>query len=153
MRPQTHPSIKERTWSPAILKGLVVPTSAEVCIEIGGSVERLLCIGLAEDGFVVESQRALPLRQLLRCTLRLPESDELELFAFAAADSVEARQEIKPMGMNGAMAARWQQLRDKLGGAVLARGTGPTRPLKSGVYLTMPRQRGDWFWRLLGRAR
>ena len=137
----------------AVLKGLVVPTSAEVRVEIGGIVETCRCVGLAEDGFVIESDHALPLNQLLRCTLRLPEADDLELLAFAAADPVEAMQEIKPMGMRGAEAERWSALRQKLGGGPRSRGTGPTRPVKTGVYVSFPPSRGDWFWRLFGRPR
>lgn len=153
MRPETHSSIDERDWTPAILKGLLVPTSAQVRIEIGGSIETVACIGLAEDGFVIESERPLPLRQLLRCTLRLPDGDDLDLFAFAVAGAVESWQEIKPMGMNGRMAERWQALRHDGSATPLARGTGPTRPPRGGVYVSMPRQRGQWFRRLLGRTR
>lgn len=141
------------TWSPAVLKGQLVATSAEVRIELGGSVETRRCIGLAEDGFVIECERPLPLHQLLRCTLRLPDTLDLDLLAFAVADSGETRQEIKPMGLTGEMADRWHALRQRFGGTVRARGTGPTRPLKSGVYVSMLPARGDWFWRLLGRLR
>jgi hypothetical protein len=153
-RRQHTPDHSSKTaWSPAVLKGVVVPMSAEVRVEIGGSVETCRCVGLAEDGFVIESERALPLNQLLRCTLRLPDFDELQLLAFAAADGIETRQEIKPMGMSREMADRWCELRQKLSGTIRARGTGPTRPFKSGVYVSIPRSRGDWFWRLFGRLR
>ena len=151
MRIESHDHSSKTAWSPAVLKGLLVPTAAEVRIEIGGHVETLLCVGLAEDGFVIESERQLPLRQLLRCTLRLPDGGDLDLFAFAAAASVESRQEIKPMGMIGAMAERWNALRNTIDGTVRAHGTGPTRTPKTGVYVTMPRNRG--LWRLLQRRR
>lgn len=155
LTPRPHPTdhSSETAWSPAVLKGQLVATSAEVRIELRGSIETIRCIGLAEDGFVIESERPLPLHQLLRCTLRLPDTLDLDLFAFAVADSGETRQEIKPMGMTGEMADRWHALRQSLGGTVRARGTGPTRPLKSGVYVSMPPARGEWFWRLFGRLR
>lgn len=151
MRILSHDHSSKTAWSPAVLKGLLVPTSAEVRVEIGGATETLLCIGLAEDGFVVEGERALPLQQLLRCTLRVPDVGDLDLFAFAAADAIDCRQEIKPMGMNGRLAERWAALHQKLGGTVRARGTGANRPFKTGVYVSMPRARG--LWRLFQRGR
>ncbi|HEU5055763.1 MAG TPA: hypothetical protein VFU21_04535 [Kofleriaceae bacterium] len=153
MRPDPHDPSSRTAWSPAVLKGMLVPTSAEVRVVIGGATETLLCVGLAEDGFVVEGGRALPLRQLLRCTLRVPDADDLDLFAFAVAGAVERRQEIKPMAMSGAVAERWDALRNQVAGTVRARGTGPTRPLRAGVYMSVSRQRSDWFWRLLHRLR
>lgn len=153
MDPHANDHNSKTTWSPAVLKGQVVATSAEVRIELGGGVETHHCVGLAEDGFVIECERRLPLHQLLRCTLCLPDTGDLELVAFAVADCGETRQEIKPMGMTGEVADRWYALRQQLGGAVRARGTGPTRPLKAGVYVSMPPARSEWFWRLLGRLR
>ena len=153
MRPAPHDPSSKAASAPLVLRGPVVPAAVEVRIEIAGRVDTVVCVGLAEDGFVVESERALPLRELLRCSLRLPDGDSLDLFAFAAAAAVDERQEVKPMGMSGAVAERWQALRHQIGGTVRARGTGPTRPLKTGVYLSVPRGRGDWFWRLLQRLR
>jgi hypothetical protein len=131
----------------------VVPTAASVSVDLGSGAETYRCVGLAEDGFVVESERALPLNRVLRCRLMVPDAGELELFAFAAAERVGDRQEMKPMGMSGEMAERWLALRQSVGGVTRARGTGPTRPLKSGVYTSIPRSRSDWFWRILQRLR
>jgi hypothetical protein len=136
-----------------VLRGALVPATAEVRIEIGGAARTCRCVGLADDGFVVESDHPLPLRQLLRCTLRVPDAGELDLFAFAACAPVGARHEMKPMGMSGEVAERWYAMREKLGGAVRARGTGPTRPLKAGVYVSVARSRAGWFGRLLQRFR
>ena len=153
LRPATPETGSQASWSPAVLKGRVVPTVASVHIEIGGTAETWRCVGLAEDGFVVEGERALPLRQLLRCRLIVPDAGEMDLFAFAAAQPAGDRQELKPMGMSGEMAERWFALRQTVGGTTRARGTGPTRPVKNGVYVSIPRSRGDWFWRLLERIR
>lgn len=156
MRPRPLPADRgpPRAWAPVVLRGALVPAgAAEVRIEMGGAARNCRCVGLADDGFVIECEEGLPLRQVLRCTLEVPDAGALELFAFAATDPVEARQEVKPMAMSGELAERWYALRARLGGAVRARGTGPTRPLRPGVYLAVPRARGDWFWRLLDRLR
>ncbi len=153
MRTATEASGSKPAWTPVVLRGLVVPAHASAHIELGSGAETWPCVGLAEDGFVVESERALPLNRVLRCRLVVPHADELDLFVFAAAEPVDDRQEVKPMGMSGEMADRWLALRQSLGGVTRARGTGPTRPLKSGVYVSIPRSRGDWFWRLLQRLR
>lgn len=144
-------------WSPLVLKGQLVPTAAHVRIEIGSSSHTCQCIGLAEDGFVVQSERRLPARVLLRCWLTLPGGDEMELCAFAATDGELARQEIKPIGMSREMANRWKALRRETGGRPepepRARGTGPRPSQRTGVYVTLPQPRGAWLRRLVGRGR
>jgi hypothetical protein len=136
-----------------VLRGRVVSTAASLSVDLGTGPETWRCVGLAEDGFVVESERALPLNRVLRCRLVVPDVAEMDLFAFAASEPVGDRQEVKPMGMSGEMAERWFAIRQAVGGTTRARGTGPTRPLKTGVYVSIPRSRTDWFWRLLQRLR
>ena len=153
MRPALPESGSKTAWSPVVLRGRVVPTAASLSVELGGGPETWQCVGLAEDGFVVQSERALPINRVLRCRLVVPDVAEMDLFAFAAAEPVGDRQEVKPMGMSGEMADRWFAIRQAVGGITGARGTGPTRPLKTGVYVSIPRSRTDWFWRLLQRLR
>ena len=153
MRPAT-PDSTSSNWCPAVLKGNLVPTATDVRIEIGNYVKTFRCVGLAEDGFVVESEQLLPLRQVLRCRLVMPEGDDFELFAFAATGAETAgHQELKPIGMSREMTDRWQSLRQTNDVSARARGTGPTRPVKAGVYVSLPRTRGDWLRRLVGLGR
>ena len=152
MRAQTHDGFDP---APVHLKGTLVPAGFDVIIDLGSATRTCRCLGLAADGFVIQTDKPLPANQVLRCRLRLPDGD-LELFAFATAGG-RRRQEIKPMGLKGDVAEKWELLRsslddgDSLGHKLRARGTRPTGPIRSGVYVSLPEARTGWVRRLLGR--
>jgi HD-like signal output (HDOD) protein len=97
---------------PTTLKGQVVTTSIPVAIERKSGDQQLVCVGLAVDGFVARGSHALPPNQVVKCKL-LAADGNLELVAFVAAVVKEDdyRFEMKPMGLSGATAKRWQELR------------------------------------------
>ena len=151
-----HPSPATDSETSHHLKGIVVPARFEVVIELGNASWTCACVGIAEDGFVVEGGQPLPTNHVVRCRLVAPDG-ELELFGFAAAAARGDHQEIKSMGLKGPVAERWQSLRrtfdvgDSLG--VRARGTRPTGPIRSGVYVTLPHSKQSWVRRLFGIKR
>jgi hypothetical protein len=109
MRAQTHDDVDP---APVHLKGTLVPARFDVIIDLGSATRTCRCLGLAADGFVIQTDKPLPANQVLRCRLRLPDGD-LELFAFATAGG-RRRQEIKPMGLKGDVAEKWESLRTSL---------------------------------------
>ncbi len=98
--------------SSTTLQGEVVPASIPVTVERKGGPQQLVCTGLATDGFVASGVNALPLNQVVKCRFLAVEED-LELVAYVASviKDGEYRFEIKPMGLTGAHASKWQKLR------------------------------------------
>ena len=95
------------------LRGQVVPASIPVTVERKGGDEQIVCVGLAADGFVAHGTQALPLNQVVKCRM-LGVEEDLELVAFVAGvvrNGDEYRFEMKPMGLAGGHASRWQKLR------------------------------------------
>lgn len=94
------------------LRGEVVPASIPVTIERKGGDQQLVCVGLATDGFIAHGTRSLPLNQVVKCKLMNGDED-FEVVAFVAGVSkdVEYRFEMKPMGLSGVNARKWQALR------------------------------------------
>jgi HD-like signal output (HDOD) protein len=103
---------------PTTLKGQVVSTTIPVTVERKSGDQHLVCVGLAADGFVARGTQSLPLNQVVKCRL-LGIEENLDLFAFVAAVVKEDgyRFEIKPMGLTGPTARRWQELRSGSAGA------------------------------------
>lgn len=95
------------------LRGQVVPASIPVTVERKGGDEQIVCVGLAADGFVAHGTQPLPLNQVVKCRM-LGVEEDLELVAFVAGvarKDDEYRFEMKPMGLVGGHATRWQKLR------------------------------------------
>ncbi|HKE15148.1 MAG TPA: HDOD domain-containing protein [Kofleriaceae bacterium] len=95
------------------LRGQVVPASIPVTVERKGGDEQIVCVGLAADGFVAHGTQPLPLNQVVKCRM-LGVEEDLELVAFVAGvarNGDEYRFEMKPMGLVGGHASRWQKLR------------------------------------------
>jgi HD-like signal output (HDOD) protein len=105
-----HPPVVEPP--PTTLKGSVVAVSIPVTVERKSGDQQLMCVSLASDGFVATGTQALPLNQVIKCRL-LDVEEDLELVAFVAAvvHDGDYRFEMKPMGLTGPSARRWQQLR------------------------------------------
>jgi HD-like signal output (HDOD) protein len=153
---------------PTTLKGQVVTTSIPIAIERKSGDQQLVCVGLATDGFVASGSHSLPLNQVVKCKL-LAADGNLELVAFVAAVVKEDdyRFEMKPMGLSGPTAKRWQQLRataaeatgapasaepepTRMTGAIRTAGlTSPPSGQSGGVSLHEDRSRikrlGSWF--------
>jgi hypothetical protein len=111
LRPQSVPILIEAPST--ALRGEVVPASIPVTVERKGGDQQIVCVGLAADGFVAHGTQPLPLNQVVKCVL-LGVEEDLELVAFVAGVSkkdAEFRFEMKPMGLFGGHATRWQKLR------------------------------------------
>lgn len=115
------------------LKGAVIPVSIPVSVERRSGDQQLMCTGLAADGFVATGTQALPANQVVKCRLLSAEEDDLELVAFVAAVTKDGdyRFEMKPMGLTGATARRWQKLRESASGQAPA--SGQPRPPTGGA--------------------
>ena len=110
-KPQSVPILVETPTT--TLRGEVVPASIPVTVERKGSDQQIVCVGLAADGFVAHGTQPLPLNQVVKCVV-LGVEDDLELVAFVAGvarKDNEYRFEMKPMGLVGGHATRWQKLR------------------------------------------
>ncbi len=111
VKPQSVPILVEEP--PTSLRGEIVPASIPVTVERKGGDHQIVCVGLAADGFVAHGTQPLPLNQVVKCVV-LGVDEDLELVAFVAGvfrkDS-EYRFEMKPMGLVGGHATRWQKLR------------------------------------------
>lgn len=106
-------SIQMMVESPrTTLRGEVIPASIPVTVERKGGDQQLVCVGLATDGFVAHGTRALPLNQVVKCKLMSGDED-IEVVAFVAGVTKDAeyRFEMKPMGLSGVNARKWQALR------------------------------------------
>ncbi len=110
-KPQSVPILVEAP--PTTLRGEVVPASIPVTVERKGGDHQIVCVGLAADGFVAHGTRPLPLNQVVKCVV-LGAEEDLALVAFVAGvarQDNEYRFEMKPMGLVGGHATRWQKLR------------------------------------------
>jgi HD-like signal output (HDOD) protein len=95
------------------LRGELVPASIPVTVERKGGDQQLVCVGLAADGFVAHGTAPLPLNQVVKCRM-LGAEEDFEMVAYVAGvvkDAAEYRFEMKPMGLSGGNARKWQKLR------------------------------------------
>ncbi|HEX9326267.1 MAG TPA: HDOD domain-containing protein [Reyranella sp.] len=101
---------------PTTLKGDLVPASIPVTVERKSGDQQLVCTGLAADGFVAQGTQALPLNQVVKCKM-LGLDEDFEVVAFVAAVSKDQgyRFEVKPMGLTGINARKWEKLRSASG--------------------------------------
>jgi HD-like signal output (HDOD) protein len=136
---------------PTTLKGRVVTVNIPATVERRTGDQHLVCVGLAADGIVAHGTQALPLNQVVKCKLLVTEED-LDLVAFVAAvvrEDGDYRFEIKPMGLTGPNALRWQQLR---GEGIETRRPPPRTdapPRASGsAYVSLRADRGSPLHRL-----
>ncbi len=110
-KPQSVPILIDAPQT--TLRGEVVPASIPVTVERKGGDHQIVCVGLAADGFVAHGTQPLPVNQVVKCVV-LGVDEDLELVAFVASvlrkDS-EYTFEMKPMGLVGGHATRWQKLR------------------------------------------
>ena len=97
---------------PTSLRGQVVPASIPVTVERKNGDQQIVCVGLAADGFVAHGTHPLPLNQVVKCRF-LGVDEDLELVAFVATVTKDNgyKFEMKPMGLAGGHASRWQKLR------------------------------------------
>jgi HD-like signal output (HDOD) protein len=111
------------------LKGQLVAVRIPLVVERMSGDQHLVCVGLAADGFVAEGTQALPHNQVVKC--RLLSGEDIDLIAFVSGVVKDGgyRFEFKPMGLSGAGASRWRQLRgeDSEPAAATAPGDAPPR--------------------------
>jgi HD-like signal output (HDOD) protein len=152
------------------LKGSVVPVSIPITVERKSGDQHMMCVGLASDGFVATGTQALPHNQVVKCRL-LGVEEDFELVAFVAAVNKENeyRFEMKPMGLTGPTARKWQKLRGGPGGpngetgpmAVAAAPTvevvrtrpgpeAPAAPARQAGYVSLHADRGSPLKRIGG---
>ena len=136
---------------PTTLKGRMVTVNIPITVERKTGDQQLVGVGLAVDGIVAHGTQALPLNQVVKCRL-LGLEEDLELVAFVAAvvkEDGEYRFEIKPMGLTGPNARRWQELRGEGAESRPApdRESAPPRPSGS-AYVSLHADRGSPLRRL-----
>ena len=137
---------------PTMLKGRMVTVNIPATVERKTGDQQLVCVGLAADGIVAHGTQALPLNQVVKCKLLVAEED-LDLVAFVAAvvkEDNDYRFEIKPMGLTGPNARRWQELRGEGDNAKAPRPRAESSaPRPSGAaYVSLHADRGSPLRRL-----
>ena len=137
---------------PTTLKGRVVTVNIPATVERKTGDQHLVCVGLAADGIVAHGTQALPLNQVVKCKL-LGTDGDLDLVAFVATvikEDGDYRFEIKPMGLTGPNARRWQELRGEGGEIKPSRPrTESSAPRPTGAaYVSLHADRGSTLRRL-----